>query len=404
VNFTLEHNQKLLRQYFPAPTPAKAGERLRALCGAEFVEHAVHLQAEGAGLQLSGWIALPEFSRSQSDMQYFYVNNRMVRDKLVLHALRSAYHDVLYRDRHPAYILFLEIAPHQVDVNVHPAKSEVRFRDGRTVHDFLARSVHDALETPVSDTGEVIPQSAQPTRCTTHSHTHAQPQVYRSHAATAAAPRIQEELQIYAQLHADTPTQPAQVPSLGYAMGQLKGIYILAENEAGLVMVDMHAAHERIVYEQMKTAYARQQMPIQTLLVPRTLNVTEREADCVEREAEFFAGLGFTAECMSKETVAVRAVPQLLANGPVEQLLRDIISDLLEQGKSSRAEENINRLLGTLACHTAVRANHKLTIPEMNAVLRDMERTDHSGQCNHGRPTCVRLSLQELDKLFLRGR
>lgn len=439
IGFTLKHNQRLVRQYYPVQASKNAGERLSALCGPAFVEHALYIEAEGAGMRLTGWIALPTFSRSQSDLQYFYVNGRMVRDKFVIHALKEAYHDVLYRDRYPAYILFLEVAPAQVDVNVHPTKHEVRFREGRVVHDFVLRSVHDALasvkclessESPLPERslrgergrgeslehGTLSPKS----NCTNHQHSHsyqskslthsnhaddAHPHPYPSPLAKSApggGNKIQEQLAIYRTLHEELPH--TDVPTLGFALGQLQGIYILAENEQGLVMIDMHAAHERVLYEKLKTAFAQHDMPTQLLLMPMTLALSEREADCVEREPALFEQLGFVVERIAKETIAIREVPQWLAAGPIDQLIRDIIADILEHGESSRAQENMNRLLGTLACHSAVRAKRNLTIPEMNALLREMEKTDHSGQCNHGRPTTVQLSLDELDKLFLRGR
>lgn len=407
VGFTLKHNQRVARQYFPAQTQAGSDERLGALCGSAFVEQSVHIEAESSGMKLSGWIALPTFSRSQADLQYFYVNGRIVRDKLVIHALKQAYHDVLYRDRYPAYVLFLEISPTQVDVNVHPTKHEVRFRESRIVHDFISHAVHDALAN--------VHAGAE---CN-HEHHHVEPEiktpyVHHHHHPVVNKPVqpqvVQEQMEIYRALHAPTP-EPLQhenkqdhAPVLGYALAQLQGIYILAENAQGLVMIDMHAAHERIVYEKMKDALANQRMAVQTLLVPLTLVLSEREADAVENSLELFQQFGFSIQRISKETMAIREVPQLLAHGPIDQLIRDMVADVLEHGKSSRAQENINKLLGTLACHSSVRAHRKLTIPEMNALLRDMERTDHSGQCNHGRPTCVQLSLDDLDKLFMRGR
>jgi DNA mismatch repair protein MutL len=411
VGFTLKHNQRLARQYFPAQLNNGSNERLAALCGPAFVEHALHIEAEGAGMKLHGWIASPTFSRSQADLQYFYVNGRIVRDKLVIHALKQAYHDVLYRDRYPAYILFLEISPTQVDVNVHPTKHEVRFRDGRVVHDFISHAVHDALAH--SHPGAACDDHHQPE--TVHAVSrHAHQHQHQSHYSSSPHPEkrtvVQEQMEIYRALHtatpvaAEGPVQQNHTPTLGYALGQLHGIYILAENEQGLVMIDMHAAHERIVYEKMKAELSTQNIAIQTLLVPLTLALSEREADAVEHSPEIFQQFGFSIQRISKETIAVREVPQLLAQGPIEQLIRDIISDLLEKGKSSRAEEQINKLLGTLACHASVRAHRKLTIPEMNALLREMEKTDHSGQCNHGRPTCVKLSMDDMDKLFMRGR
>lgn len=422
VGLTLKHNQKIIRQYFPVKANQNADERLSALCGPAFVQQAVHIEAEGAGMRLTGWIAQPTFSRSQPDLQYFYVNGRMVRDKLVLHALKTAYQDVLYRDRYPAYILFLEIAPNQVDVNVHPTKHEVRFREGRVVHDFILRAVQDALANLHAGDCQHKVEAARPADQAFNKVVNIDPEFiaksdkYREHKsqvyparATPAPSKIQEELTLYRTLHANNTAveisaAPAQVPSLGYALGQLHGIYILAENAQGLVMVDMHAAHERIVYEKMKTAMAQQTLVVQSLLVPITLSLSEREVDCVEAQLEIFQQLGFNIARLGKENIAVRAIPQLLAHGPIEELVRDIIADLLENGKSTRVQERINHILATLACHSSVRANRKLTIAEMNALLRDMENTDHSGQCNHGRPTCMKLSMDELDKLFLRGR
>ncbi len=436
VGFTLRHQQKIIRQYFPASSPTNCRERLSALCGPAFVEHAIYIEAEGAGMRISGWIAQPSFSRSQGDLQYFYVNGRMVRDKLVLHALREAYQDVLYRDRYPAYILFLDILPDQVDVNVHPTKHEVRFRNGRLVHEFLTRSVHNALSNthveecehehlstlkPVQAAAVIAPTISSEIAPVIHKAAPVKaapvqmPSPLQREMPVYQAPpkpqKIQEKMAVYRALHEDpsdaevlvAPAQPV-IPPLGYALGQLHGIYIFAENEKGLVMIDMHAAHERVMYEKMKVALANQAMPVQHLLVPLTVQVSEREAECVEAHLDFFEQLGFQVSRMSKETVIVRSVPQLLSDGPTEQLVRDIIADLVEHGSSTRAEESINHLLGNLACRSSVKAKRRLTIPEMNALLREMEKTDHSGQCNHGRPTTMQLSLAELDKLFMRGR
>lgn len=419
VGFTLKHNQKLIRQYLPASSGEAETARLQALCGAEFATNALHIEAEGAGMRISGWIATPNFSRSQADLQYFYVNGRIVRDKLIMHALRQAYQDVLYRDRHPAYVLFLDLPPNLVDVNVHPTKHEVRFRESRVVHDFLFRSIHDALTTD------------KPGEPCNHQHHHHEPVMAQSAFREAAvqpmartaspirtasssaysAPRppkqVAEQISLYKTLTTEPQAVaiplPVTTPPLGYAIAQLLGIYILAEKEDTLVMIDMHAAHERVLYEKMKTAWQQQQMPMQRLLVPVTITLSEREANCAEESQAFFKQLGFVIERVSMETIAVREVAELLAKGPIDQLIRDVIADLLTHENSSRVTEHINHLLGTLACHTAVRANHALTIPEMNALLRQMEKTDHAGQCNHGRPTCVELTLQELDKLFMRG-
>lgn len=437
TGFTVKHNQKLIRQYYPATTTKQDTERLTALCGAEFAANALQIEAEGAGMRITGWLAKPTFSRSQADLQYFYVNGRIVRDKLVMHALRQAYQDVLYRDRHPAYVLFLDLPANLVDVNVHPTKHEVRFRESRVVHDFIFRSAHDALShdkpgescqhehaapaamTPIRQSAP----SAQYQAATEKSSAGwaerqrspaapSAPSHYSSYkpAVRSDVHQVKEQISLYKTLGAETAEQkplqalPQEAPPLGYAIGQLLGIYILAEKENTLVMIDMHAAHERVLYEKMKTAWAQQQFAVQKLLVPLTITLSEREVNCVEQSPDVFQQLGFAVERLGETTVAVREVPQLLANGPLDQLIRDVITDLLEHGESNRLQERINHILGTLACHTAVRANHKLSVPEMNALLRQMEKTDHAGQCNHGRPTCVELSLQELDKLFMRGR
>ena len=413
VGFTLRHNGKLVRQYYISESSRQDTERLSALCGAEFSAHALHIEAEGAGMRISGWIAQPTFSRSQADCQYFYVNGRIVRDKLVMHALRQAYHDVLYRDRHPAYVLFLDLPPNLVDVNVHPTKHEVRFREGRVVHDFIFRGVHDALASDRPGECDHAHNHSAPPQVTRSSAPVYQPTAFRPVTTTHATSHVAEQMSLYRTLTTEPSTASAEealaavpmtTPPLGYAIGQLLGIYILAEKEDILVMIDMHAAHERVLYEKMKTAWQAQQMSVQKLLVPLTMTLSEREADCVEQSPDVFQQLGFNVERISKEIIAVREVPQLLADGPIEQLFRDVTADLLAHGDSSRLQEHINHLLGTLACHTAVRANHQLSVPEMNALLRQMEKTDHAGQCNHGRPTCVELSLQELDKLFMRGK
>lgn len=417
VDIILKHNQKVVRHYLPANSPLAVSERLSALCGEAFVENSLHIESEGAGMQLSGWIALPTYSRSQADMQYFYVNGRLVRDKVIIHALRQAYHDVLYRDRYPACVLFLVISPTQVDVNVHPTKHEVRFRESRVVHDYVFRTVHDAIaHSGVSHEAPVNNVTPMPHREITCTHTPASTPLYDRkpetpayyHSSSSSQPSslaMQSELKLYQTLHAPT-LEPASVtqPPLGFALGQVHNIYILAENEQGLVMIDMHAAHERVVYEKMKTAMHENSLSIQQLLVPLSLSLTEQEANGVEEASALFSTFGFQVERVSQTNVVVRAVPALLSEGPIEQLIRDMAADWLMHGESSRAEERIHQLLGTLACHSAVRAKRRLTIPEMNALLREMEKTDHSGQCNHGRPTTLSLSMAELDKLFMRGR
>jgi DNA mismatch repair protein MutL len=437
ISFTLKHNQRVVRQYRAAHTPLEIEQRIGSLCGTVFVENAVRIETEMPELKLSGWIALPTFSRSQPDLQYFYVNGRVVRDKLVSHAVKVAYHDVMYQDRYPAFVLFLDIAPQQVDVNVHPTKHEVRFRESRLVHDFISRGLKDVLNNIRPGHSEAVPISFAEVKEQTNESSSVvmppvasfSPQKYdaplsstempRSNHSYAAAPKrssylpeqqnmplkVREQMAVYSQLYPDKPTDAANViPPLGFALAQLHGIYILAQNAQGLIMVDMHAGHERVVYERLKKSLADQKIMAQPLLVPMTVTLSEREANCIENQAELFDKLGMKVDRLSAETVVVREVPDLLRDGNVEQLIRDIAADLIEHAKSTRVEEYLEKILGTLSCHGAVRASRRLTIPEMNALLRDMENTENSGQCVHGRPTWTQLSMTELDKLFLRGR
>lgn len=401
VDFSLKHNERLIRQYRSAHSLLEKTERLSNLCGSEFMHQAIRMEVEGIGLTLTGWIAQPTFSRSQPDLQYFYVNGRIVRDKTVNHAVRQAYHDVLYGGRHPAYVLFLTISPDQVDVNVHPTKHEVRFRESRLVHDFILRSLQEALQ-------KIHPVS---------SHVHQTQASSFSVSTPISMPlKVQEQMSVYKKLHEEIetphsvkkeniiPDETTEIPPLGFALAQLHGIYIVAENAEGLVLVDMHAAHERVIYERLKKNFSENKKITQTLLVPLTVTVTEREADAIEAQQSLFENSGMTIERISRETIAVRALPEKMIEKNVVQLIRDVASDLIAHEKSARPEEFVNHLLGTLACRSAVHAQRQLTIPEMNALLRTMENTNYSSQCNHGRPTWKAISLTELDKLFLRGR
>lgn len=413
TQFVLRHNQRIVRQFHHVQSEVETLQRIGSLCGPAFVENIVKMSAEATGLKLTGWIGLPTFSRSQNDLQYFYVNGRMVRDKLVNHAVKQAYHDVLYQDRQPAFVLFLEIPPQQVDVNVHPTKHEVRFRESRLVHDFICRSIQDALaslrpghsacahassppEIVSEKMNKVLPVAAVP--------------IVPTPTQQTMRFKVQEQMAVYGKLHEKSVpivsqiSEPEIVPPLGFALAQLKGIYILAENTQGLILVDMHAAHERIMYEKLKKLVAEHGMISQPLLIPLTLKLSEREINGIEKNAHIFQQLGMKIERISQENLVIREVPDLLRDTNLEQLVQDIAADFMEHEKSTRLEERIEHILGTMACHSAVRANRRLTLPEMNAVLRDMEKTEHSGQCNHGRPTWMQLSLPELDKLFLRGR
>lgn len=411
VSIKLQNNQRPVFHLPAAISREQQERRVADLCGKAFMEQAIYVEHAAAGLSLHGWVALPTFSRSQADLQFFYVNNRMVRDKLVTHAIRQAYQDVLFHGRHPAYVLFLEIDPATVDVNAHPTKYEVRFRDSRLVHDYLFRTLHETLAQvrPASD--QPVPQPARPI------------DALRVTAAPMAAPfqsgmnlGVQEQISRYASLHPQT-TIPAGSPAaatqavaagddfpLGFALAQLHGVFILAQNNAGMVLVDMHAAHERITYEGLKLAQQGEGIRSQPLLVPVSLDVSEREADVCEEKQDWFRTLGFEAGRMGRERVVVRQVPALLAGSDVAALVRDVLSDLLEHGSSQRIQDFLNELLSTMACHGSIRANRRLTMDEMNALLREMERTERGGQCNHGRPTWVQISIEELNKLFLRGR
>ncbi len=432
VGFSLRHNGRMIHSWRPANSQIEQERRVAQICGPAFMENAVHINIERTGLKLWGWVALPTFSRSQADLQHFYVNGRAIKDKLVTHAIRQAYQDVLFHGRHPAYVLYLELDPAVVDVNVHPTKHEVRFRDGRVVHDFIFRSLHHALaEVRPQDhmggaesdaQGATLSQSPSPAASGLAAGEFGPQstigfQPARQVPAATQGFDVAEQGPGYQTLYGNRPQTPAapvksfeeleqaneEVPPLGYAIAQLKGIYILAENTEGLVVVDMHAAHERITYERMKQAVAAEGLRAQPLLVPETLAVSQKEADCAEQHADTFRSLGFELQRAGPESLLIRQIPVLLNNAKVEQLVRDVLSDLVEYGMSKRIDNHINELLGTMACHGSVRANRKLSIPEMNALLRDMEATERSGQCNHGRPTWTLQSMDELDKLFLRG-
>ncbi|MEH6483410.1 MULTISPECIES: DNA mismatch repair endonuclease MutL [Pseudomonas] len=439
VAFHLRHNGKTVLSLHEANDQTSRGRRVASVCGPAFLEQALPIEIERNGLHLWGWVGLPTFSRSQADLQYFYVNGRTVRDKLVAHAVRQAYRDVLFNGRHPTFVLFLEVDPAVVDVNVHPTKHEVRFRDGRMVHDFLYGTLHRALgevrpedqlaapaavEQMVRPTGaaagEFGPQGEIGLAASTL-ETQPATNVWRSPGAgyqqysggsPAAAVPAAEAQSAYREFFAPMPSSPTMglpaeqgdVPPLGYAIAQLKGVYILAENVQGMVLVDMHAAHERITYERLKVAMASEGLRGQPLLVPESIALSQREADCAEEHADWFQRLGFELQRLGPETLAIRQIPALLKQAEATRLVHDVLADLLEYGTSDRIQAHLNELLGTMACHGSVRANRRLTLPEMNALLRDMEHTERSGQCNHGRPTWTQLAMDDLDKLFLRGR
>lgn len=444
VGFHLRHNGKSILSLHEAHDETARARRVGAICGPGFMEQALPIDVERNGLRLWGWVGLPTFSRSQADLQYFFVNGRAVRDKLVAHAVRQAYRDVLFNGRHPTFVLFLELEPNGVDVNVHPTKHEVRFREGRSVHDFLYGTLHraladvrpeDQLAAPAAvpelarptgqQAGEFGPQGEMRLASPVLEQPRAPQQSFSNGGSGAGyqyqyTPRPSQPLPaaeaqaVYREFYKPLdngaaaatalPESQGDIPPLGYALAQLKGIYILAENAVGLVLVDMHAAHERIMYERLKVVMASEGLSGQPLLVPETLALSQREADCAEEHAQWFQRLGFELQRLGPETLAVRQIPALLKQAEANRLVQDVLADLMEYGTSDRIQAHLNELLGTMACHGAVRANRRLAIPEMNALLRDMENTERSGQCNHGRPTWTQMGLDDLDKLFLRGR
>ncbi len=398
VAFSLTHNGRRVAHLPPAPLRERAG----GVAGEEFAETAVEVEARGTAVSLTGLVAAPGFTRATREAQYLFVNGRFVRDKVVAHAIREAYADVLHHDRHPAYVLFLETDPRLVDVNVHPAKSEVRFRDAGAVHQFVFHALSRALAEPLAGGARVPPSPAPAGLAPAFSQASlavAQPSGrYEALFAQAVA---DERRAASAPAGAAAPEGP---PMLGYALAQLHGVYVLAQNAAGLVVVDMHAAHERIVYERLKGALDARALASQPLLVPVALPATAEEVEEAERSRDALADLGFEVGVAGPRDLVVRAVPVLLADLDVPALLRSVLAEMREFGASRALLERRNELLATMACHAAVRANRSLTVPEMNALLREMEETERAGSCNHGRPTWIQLPMADLDRLFLRGR
>lgn len=464
IGWRLQHNQKVLHHLRPADNRVACEARVAALLGKDMIRQALPVEASATGLRLWGWVGAPTHTRAQADQQYFFVNGRVIRDRLVAHAIRQAYRDVLFHGRHPIFVLYLELDPHVVDVNVHPTKHEVRFRDARLVHDFLFSSLHKALaqtragassseedETPLNvdpETGEVLPATSEGSaqRAPETPAWQQQTMGLASSSGTAGeryaldarppAERIREFMDGYRELHpraqeaallspgarsgaapdaheVATPSEgmadaAADEHPLGYAIAQLHGIYVLSQTREGMVIVDMHAAHERITYERLKQQFEDAgQVSAQPLLVPVSLSVSEAQAELAQSERDAFERLGVTLDMAGPETLLVRQVPTLLigrqGQEDVEPLIRDMLDELSRFGRSDRLLARINEILSTMACHGSVRANRRLTIDEMNALLRDMEATERSGQCNHGRPTWTALSMKALDRLFLRG-
>lgn len=420
VAFKLSHNNRVVL-HLPA-VAADDVRRIKTVCGDNVPANSIYIEEQREQLRLRGWIGLPGFSRSQGDMQYFFLNGRLIRDKTVIHAVRMGYQDVLFHGRHPVYVLYLEMDPAAVDVNVHPTKHEVRFRESGAVHSFIFRTLQQSLSSSAgavgsvqvdAETGMASPRpqlsvgaaqhplpyshnetvSAADIRQQLGSNRGIDPQAFRpaSHVAEEGASAV------------DGKTTSDDSPPLGYALAQLKGVYILAENAAGLILVDMHAAHERITYERLKQSFDAQGIRSQPLLVPVSIQVSAAELAAWEANGEMFSKLGFEVEHLDAQLLVVRSVPEALLHADISQLTRDVLADLVATEHSSRIEESINELLSSMACHGSVRANRLLSIAEMNALLREMEITERSGQCNHGRPTWVSMSLAQLDSWFKRG-
>ncbi|MFC3194813.1 DNA mismatch repair endonuclease MutL [Marinicella sediminis] len=426
VTFRLSHNGKMIRNAQGGDTDVLRHQRINQLCGKDFIENAIFIEQQRGNLKMSGWVAKPSWNRAQPDRQFFYINNRMIKDKLVGHAIRQAYQDVLFHGRFPAFVLYLDIDPELVDVNVHPTKHEVRFRDSKLVHDFIFGSIHQSLaQTRVGAMSATPTTSDQPLpdyRQMQHRLNLGGQNTALGQPGSTLPPQgireaglnyLNQAAQASQQL-SEYPSAPPMVlpeddgddqdiPPLGYAKAQIHGVFIIAENQHGLIIVDMHAAHERITYERMKQRFAEDQLKNQKLLVPIQVNVSSREVNVVENHPERFAQLGFEISVTGEESLVIRKIPALLANADVENLIKDVLSEMVAMGSSQKIEAHINEIMSTMACHGSVRANHQLTIMEMNALLRDMEQTLRSDQCNHGRPTWTQLDMKQLDKLFLRG-
>ncbi len=415
VGLAWSHNGKPVQQLAPALDLPAREQRLARLCGQAFVDAALRLDFPAGELRLSGWAALPTFSRAAADLQHWYVNGRLVRDKLLTHAARQAYQDVLYHGRQPAYVLYLDLPAELVDVNVHPAKAEVRFRDSRSVHDLVRRGLREVIASGSRAGGQGL-DAAPGTGSAlvpTSGFAGSPSRLWEANAPRLSTGEMAEQLAAYTQLARgaaqDAAGAPVALPAdaeqpLGRPLAQLMGIYILAQGARGLVLVDMHAAHERITYERLRAAHASGRIVSQPLLVPLTLHVGAAEVAAVEQHATLWPQLGLELAVLGPDTLAVREVPALLAGGDVAALVRDVLAELREHGRSTRVQEHIDALLSGMACHGSVRAGRQLSLAEMDALLRDMERTERSGQCSHGRPTWVELPLAELDRLFLRGR
>lgn len=431
IGFILNHNQREILNLKPAESLESRQMRVASVCGNSFIDHSVLVDFAASGLELKGWVGLPTFSRSQQDMQFFYVNGRLIKDKLVAHAIKQAYQDVLYHGRHPVFVLYLSLDPSLVDVNAHPRKLEVRFRESRTVHDFLFKALHRALAdvrpessgvaTEAADVGiqrplvnNEINQQGGFSLDTGSANSKSRSYYQSREPNQSSLPfSVDEEIQAYSSLYKTGNSHPVEnaeqrnqaevMPPLGYAIAHIHNIYILSETPNGVILVDAHAAHERVTYEQLKKQFNDGRVVSQILLLPLRITVAKNEADLAEDNSGLFSDFGFEINRTAPETLVIRSVPSLLAETDIELLIKDVLADMKEMGTSRRIQERSNEILAGIACHGSVRANRNLTVPEMNSLLRQMEQTERSGQCNHGRPTWVELSTKELDKFFMRG-
>jgi DNA mismatch repair protein MutL len=402
IGFKVTSGRRVVVDYPRIADGQDRGQRVAAIMGEDFLAASLFIEHEIGAMRLWGWIALPTAARGQPDLQYMYLNGRMLRDRMLANAVRMGYQDVLFQGRHPAYLLFLDIDPRQVDVNAHPQKLEVRFRDGRGVHDFIFRTIERVLR----DTrpGATVPSQA-PTQIAGLSATYEIP-MWPARGPSQESPRmmVRDIASAMPSYSASSSSPTTATPPLGYALAQLHGVYILAQALDGLILVDMHAAHERTTYERMKAQLSDGPISSQPMLIPIIVDVSAADAELAEEHAPLFAKAGLRIERFGPTNIRIVEVPVLLASFDAAELFRQLLDDLREHGATRRVDEALNEVLGTIACHGAVRANRALTIPEMNALLREMERTVRADQCNHGRPTWTHIGMNELDRLFMRGR
>jgi len=404
IEFSLIHNNKKVKKFPRAEGQKQYQKRIDSIMGDEFMQSSLELDYKTDDLKLAGLMGLPTFARNNTALQYFFVNGRIIRDRLISHAVRQAYQDVLYHGKHPAFVLFLQLAPKNVDVNVHPAKSEVKFASPGQIHDFVRHAIQKTIVDSKPEDRLTLNAAVadKPARRGWH------PDFRRGFRQEKISLSVKEQIKAYQPLVEDNlktrlKDEAAQDYPLGFALGQLHNIYVLSQNDQGLVLVDMHAAHERISYEKMKTAWHNGVLTMQPLLVPLSLRVSELEAQMVEDTPELFRKIGLKLDRIGIQQIMVREVPAILADSDIESLTLEVLNDFSQFNTSDKIKQNINKILASMACHGAVRAGRSLTISEMNALLRDIENTERSGQCNHGRPTWVQLGHKELDSFFLRG-